>query len=141
MHPRSRVLTMVIAGLATVSLISCGGGSSSPTGGTTVISASTGSQGPSGATITITANGVSAQQVSITIGQSVTFVNNDTRAHEMASDPHPTHGTCPGIEAGIGTLAASQTKLTQGFANAGTCGYHDHLNSGTASLQGTIVIR
>ena len=29
-------------------------------------------------------------------GQSVTFVNNDTRSHEMASDPHPTHGTCPG---------------------------------------------
>jgi plastocyanin len=141
MRPTSRLLTLVMAGLATVSLISCGGGSSSPTGGTTVISASTGSQGPSGATITITANGVSAQQVSITIGQSVTFVNNDTRPHEMASDPHPTHGTCPGIEAGIGTLAAGQTKLTQGFANAGTCGYHDHLNSGTASLQGTIVIR
>ena len=136
----SRVITLVFAGLATVSLMSCGG-SSSPTGGTTVISASTGSQGPSGATITITANGVSTQQVSITIGQSVTFVNNDTRAHEMASDPHPTHGTCPSIEAGIGTLAAGQTKLTQGFANAGTCGYHDHLNSGTTSLQGTIVIR
>lgn len=140
MRLTSRILTLVVAGLATASLMSCGG-SSSPTGGTTVISASTGSQGPSGATITITANGVSAQQVSITIGQSVTFVNNDTRAHEMASDPHPTHGTCPSVEAGIGTLAAGQTKLTQGFANAGTCGYHDHLNSGTASLQGTIVIR
>ena len=59
----------------------------------------------------------------------------------MASDPHPTHGTCPGVETGIGTLAAGQTKLTQGFANAGTCGFHDHLNSGTASLQGQIVIR
>ena len=141
MRPTSRVLTLVLAGLATAGLVSCGGGSSSPTGGTTVISASTGSPGPSGATITITANGVSPQQVSITIGQSVTFINNDTRPHEMASDPHPTHGTCPGIETGIGTLAAGQTKLTQGFANAGTCGYHDHLNSGTASLQGTIVIR
>ena len=141
MPPASRVLTLVLAGLATAGLGSCGGGSSSPTGGTTVISASTGSPGPSGATITITANGVSTQQVSITIGQSVTFVNNDTRPHEMASDPHPTHGTCPGIEQGIGTLAVGQTKLTQGFANAGTCGYHDHLNSGTASLQGTIVIR
>ena len=141
MRPTSRVLTLVLAGLATAGLVSCGGGSSSPTGGTTVISASTGSPGPSGAAITITANGVSAQQVSITIGQSVTFVNNDTRPHEMASDPHPTHGTCPGIEQGIGTLAVGQTKLTQGFANAGTCGYHDHLNSGTASLLGTIIIR
>jgi plastocyanin len=124
-----------------VAAAACGGGSSSPTGGTTVISASTGSTGPSGATVTITAAGVSPSQVSVTIGQSVTFINNDTRPHEMASDPHPTHGTCPSIENGIGTLNANQTKLTQGFANAGTCGYHDHLNSGTASLQGQIVIR
>jgi plastocyanin len=137
-----RKLKAVSVVVAMLGVASCGGGSNgSPTGSTNVISASTGSVGPSGATITITATGVSPQQVSITVGQSVTFVNNDTRAHEMASDPHPTHGTCPAIEMGIGTLAAGQTKLTQGFANAGTCGYHDHLNSGTASLQGTIVIR
>jgi len=132
------------AGLAVataVSLVSCGSSSPSPTGSTQVISASTGSPGPSGATVTITSAGVSSSQVSITVGQSVTFVNNDTRPHEMASDPHPTHGTCPSIENGIGTLAAGQSKLTQGFANAGTCGYHDHLNAGTASLQGTITIR
>jgi plastocyanin len=141
----SRILKTILPVLGTFSLVSCGGGSGgtvgTPTGSTTVISASTGSVGPSGATVTITATGVSPQQVNITVGQSVTFVNSDTRPHEMASDPHPTHGTCPGIEAGIGTLAAGQTKLTQGFANTGTCGYHDHLNSGTASLQGTIVVR
>jgi plastocyanin len=130
-------LTIAVA----AALSACGGGSSSPTGSTQVISASTGSAGPSGATITITAAGVSPSQVSVTVGQSVTFVNNDSRPHEMASDPHPTHGTCPSIEIGIGTLAAGQSKLTQGFANAGTCGYHDHLNSGTASLQGAITIR
>jgi plastocyanin len=130
-------LTIAVA----AALGACGGGSSSPTGSTQVISASTGSAGPSGATITITAAGVSPSQVSVTVGQSVTFVNNDSRPHEMASDPHPTHGTCPSIEIGIGTLAAGQSKLTQGFANAGTCGFHDHLNSGTASLQGAITIR
>jgi len=130
-------LTIAVA----AALSACGGGSSLPTGSTQVISASTGSAGPSGATITITAAGVSPSQVSVTVGQSVTFVNNDSRPHEMASDPHPTHGTCPSIEIGIGTLAAGQSKLTQGFANAGTCGYHDHLNSGTASLQGAITIR
>jgi plastocyanin len=130
-------LTIAVA----AALAACGGGSSSPTGSTQVISASTGSAGPSGATISITASGVSPSSVSITVGQSVTFVNNDTRPHEMASDPHPTHGTCPSIETGIGTLAAGQSKLTQGFANAGTCGYHDHLNSGTASLMGTITVR
>jgi len=131
----------LVAAATALALVSCGGGSSSPTGSTQVISPSTGSPGPSGATVTITAAGVSPSQVSITVGQSVTFINSDSRSHEMASDPHPTHGTCPGIESGIGTLAAGQTKLTQGFATAGTCGYHDHLNSGTASLMGTITIR
>ena len=137
----STTIKIVAIGLAAMAGGSCGGGSSSPTSSTMVISASTGSAGPSGATVTITASGVSPSQVSVTVGQSVTFINNDTRPHEMASDPHPVHGTCPGIENGIGTLAAGQTKLTQGFANAGTCGYHDHLNSGTSNLQGTITIR
>jgi len=131
----------LLAAATAAALVSCGGGSSSPTGATQVISPSTGATGPSGATVTITAAGVSPSSVSITVGQSVTFINNDTRSHEMASDPHPTHGTCPGIENGIGTLAAGQTKLTQGFSTAGTCGYHDHLNSSTASLMGTITIR
>jgi len=137
-------MNKVLSGLAVAGMLAaaaCGSSNNSPTGGTTVISPSTGSTGPSGATITITSAGVSPSQVSITVGQSVTFINNDSRAHEMASDPHPTHGTCPGIENGIGTLQAGQTKLTQGFASAGTCGYHDHLNSGTASLQGQITIR
>ena len=134
-------LKTLLTAATAAALVSCGGGSSSPTGSTQVISPSTGATGPSGATVTITAAGVSPSQVSITVGQSVTFVNNDTRPHEMASDPHPTHGTCPGIEAGIGSLAAGQTKLTQGFSTAGTCGFHDHLNSSTASLQGSITIR
>jgi plastocyanin len=120
-----------------------GGGNGSPTGmsSSTVVSGSTGAAGPSGATITITANGVSPSQVSISIGQSVTFVNDDNRSHEFASNPHPTHGSCPSIEAGLGTLAAGQTKLTQGFAGAGTCGFHDHMNPSSSSLQGQIVIR
>jgi plastocyanin len=141
----SSVVKSILMVLAVFCLQSCGGGGTgsigSPTQSTTVISASTGAAGPSGATITITSTGVSPQQVNITVGQSVTLVNNDSRSHVMASDPHPTHGTCPGIEAGLGTLTPGQTKLTMGFANAGTCGFHDHLNSGTASLQGTIVIR
>jgi len=137
----SRFGVLFVAGIAAGTLAACGGSSDSPTGSTQVISASTGSVGPSGATVTITAAGVSPSQVSITAGQSVTFINSDSRSHEIASDPHPTHGTCPGIERGLATIAAGQTKLTQGFANAGTCGYHDHLNATTTSLQGQIVVR
>ena len=131
---------IAVAGL--VVLAACGGGSS-PAGpsSVTVISGSTGSTGASGATITITAAGINPSSVTIAVGQSVTFINNDSRPHEPASNPHPAHGSCPSIERGLATVAAGQTKLTQGFAGAGTCNFHDHLNDTSQSLQGTIIIR
>jgi plastocyanin len=100
-----------------------------------------GGQGASGATVTISAAGVSASAVTVAVGQSVTFVNNDTRSHEIASNPHPQHGSCPSIEAGLGTLPPGASRQTHAFANAGTCGYHDHLDSSNRSLQGTITIQ
>jgi plastocyanin len=102
---------------------------------------STGSVGAVGATITIGANGaVSPSQVTVAVNQSVTFVNNDSRVHDMESDPHPQHTACPSI-ANAGLLQPGQSKTTFGFANSGTCGYHDHDNSDTASLKGTIVVQ
>ena len=97
--------------------------------------------GPSGATITIGTNGaVSPAQVTISTGQSVTFVNNDSRAHTINSDPHPTHTRCPSINA-LGTLAAGQTKLTNAFTAAGSCGFHDHNEPDNAALKGTITVQ
>jgi plastocyanin len=106
-----------------------------------MISGSTGSTGASGATITLTAGGISPSSVTVGVGQSVTFVNNDSRAHEIASDPHPQHGSCPSIEQGLGTLSPGQTKLTQGFAGAGTCTFHDHLDNTNRAFQGSIRIQ
>ena len=120
-------------------LMACGGGSS-PTSPSGPVVQSSGAVAASGATITITANGVSGGQASITNGQSVTFVNNDTRSHDIESDPHPAHTACPSI-GNVGTLAAGQTKLTFGFAGTGTCGFHDHNDPSNASLMGTITIR
>ena len=118
-----------------------GDGTGNPSGpsGPTVGSGS--SPGPSGATITIGANGaVSPAQVSISTGQSVTLVNNHTAAHEIASDPHPAHTQCPSINA-LGNLPVGQTRLTNSFTGAGTCGFHDHSNPDSAALKGTITIR
>jgi len=128
-----------------IAFAACGGGSpTSPGGGgggTTVVVRDSGTGGPSGATVTLTAAGVSAGSVTVSVGQTVTFVNNDTRSHEIASNPHPQHGSCPGIEAGLGTIAAGQTKVTHNFGNAGTCGYHDHLDDTNIRFQGTIVVQ
>jgi plastocyanin len=121
-------------------LAACGGSSTSPSS-VTIIVRDGGAGGTNGATVTITAAGVSAKSVTVAVGQTVTFVNNDSRPHEMASDPHPQHGSCPSMESGLGTIAAGQTKVTHAFANAGTCGYHDHLDASNGALMGTIIVQ
>jgi plastocyanin len=139
------VKTGIVAGMLGL-MAACGGGGSTPTspsggGGSSARVSSTGAVGTSGATFTIGANGaISPAQVTIAVGQSVTFVNNDSRTHDMESDPHPTHTNCPSI-ANVNILSPGQTKLTFGFAGTGTCGFHDHNNPDSGSLKGTIVIQ
>ena len=141
----------ILAGAASVAAMmvvaACGG--SSPTspggggggGGSAPVVASTGSVGTVGATITIGANGsVSPSQVTVAVGQSVMFVNNHSGQHQMESDPHPAHTNCPSI-ANVGFMQPGQSKMTFGFANAGTCGYHDHNDPNNTGLQGRIVIQ
>src|SRR4051812_24873895 len=102
-------------------LTSCGGSGTSPSS-VTVIVKDGGTGGQSGATITLTGSGASPRTVTVAVGQTVTFVNNDSRSHEMTSDPHPQHGSCPSMENGLGTIPAGQTRMTHNFGNAGTCG-------------------
>ena len=129
-------LVRIVAAAAIVLVGACGGDGGSPTG-----PSDSGSPGPSGATITIGSNGaVSPADVSISVGQSVTFVNNDSRGHQIASNPHPSHTDCPAINA-LTTIAAGQTKLTNALTTARSCGYHDHNEPDNRSLQGTITIR
>jgi plastocyanin len=133
--------TLTVAVLVTAA--ACGGSSTSPSssGGGSVVVGSTGSVGTVGATITIgSTSAVSPSPVTISVGQSVTFTNNDTRSHDMESDPHPAHTDCPSI-ANVGLLQPGQSKTTFGFASAGSCGYHDHNNSDNAGLKGRIVIQ
>ena len=126
--------------IAALGLASCGGTSTSPSG-VTVIVRDGGTGGANGATITLTSAGASPRSVTIAIGQIVTFINNDSRSREMASDPHPQHGSCPSMEAGLGTIGPGQTRVTHNFANAGTCGFHDHLDSSNGAFTGSIVVQ
>jgi plastocyanin len=95
-------------------LAGCGGGSpSSPSTGTT------------GTTVTISSSGVSPTQVNISQGTRVLFVNNDTKPHNMASDPHPEHTDCPPIN-DVGLLQPGQSRETGNMNTIRTCGFHDH---------------
>jgi plastocyanin len=130
------VCTLVALG----ALAACGGSSTSPSS-VTVVVRDGGTAGASGATITITGAGVGSKAVVVAVGQTVTFVNNDNRSHEIASDPHPQHGSCPSMEAGLGTIGAGQTKVAHAFANAGTCTYHDHQDDSNNALKGSITVQ
>ena len=116
-------------------VMACGG--DNPTGPS---NGGGGGGGTGGATITITASGVSPRELTVTAGTRVTFVNNDSRAHEMNSDPHPFHGDCPGID-DVGFIAPGQTKLTGNLTVVRRCGFHDHALPDVVSLQGTIIVQ
>jgi hypothetical protein len=118
--------------------VACGGGNDSPTAPTPPPSGGGGTPAPSTLTLTITANGLSAGG-EVAVGGTITVVNSASTVHEMSSDPHPVHTDCPGLN--LGTLQPGQQRTSQPLTSARTCGMHDHINPGTASLTRSIVIR
>jgi plastocyanin len=131
---RLLALGLVVAGVLAIG--ACGSGSSSPN----PLGSPPATPPPGGAaTFNIVAGVVSPRQVEINVGQRVAFVNNDTSAHEIASDPHPVHTDCPPIN-DVGGLAPGTARLTGAFTIPRTCGFHDHGQPDNTSLQGTIII-
>ena len=118
----------------------CGGSSNNNNGGGTPTGPTPTTPPVATTTITITAAGVSPQRITVSPGTRVTFVNNDTRAHEMNSDPHPNHGDCPPID-DVGFLSPGQSKQTGNLTVTRTCGFHDHNQPDVASLRGQIVVQ
>jgi hypothetical protein len=70
----------------------------------------------------------------------VTFVNQDTTRHEIASDPHPEHTDCVELNQ-VGNLEVGQSRQTGNLNIARRCGFHDHLKSEDAKLKGSITIQ
>ena len=124
-----------VAGAMAILIAACGGSSgssSSPTAPTGPTTATT--------TITISNNAVNPQNILIMRGSQVTFINNDSRAHDMASNPHPEHTDCPEINQ-VGFLNPGQGRQTGNMNTVRTCGFHDHNQDQVRSLQGTITIQ
>jgi len=92
----------------------------------------------SGATVSIAAAGFSRfspATVSVPVNGTVTFTNSDKQSHQVSSDHHPIHTNYLPLNGDV--LAPGQSR-TVTFTQAGTFGYHDHLNPG---LRGTVTVR
>jgi hypothetical protein len=126
----------VLAVAAGVLLAGCGGGSgSSPS---SVITCSTIPNPAS--TLLYLNNTVCPQALTVPIGTRVTVINNDSRAHEFESDPHPEHTDCPELNQ-VGFLEPGQQRDSGNLNITRQCGFHDHTNPSSRALQGTITIR
>lgn len=118
---------MLVAGT-----IACGNESDSPTSPTSTAVATN--------TITISSAGaVSPTSIQVAVGSQVTIVNNDSRVHDMSSDPHPAHTECPAVNWGL--VQPGQSVQSAVLTTARTCGYHDHNLPTSTALQGTIQIQ
>jgi plastocyanin len=135
MRVRIKVRRKAVWGLAAagaIALVAACGGGMSPSGG--------GGTPPPNATITITSSGVSPKSLVVSPGTQVTFVNNSLVDHDMYSDPHPEHTSCPEINS-VGHLTPGQSKQTGNLNTVRICGYHDHNRFADRLLQGTITIQ
>jgi len=134
---RSRLVVLVAFILTAAA---CGGDSDPSSGPSPTPTPPNPTPAPGGTTFTITSTGVSPRTLTVPAGTRVAFVNNDTRAHDMASNPHPAHTDCLPLNQ-VGFLQPGQTGTSGNLTTVRTCGFHDHNRDTDTSLQGTIVIQ
>lgn len=121
-----------------VLLAACGGDSPSAPGGGGGSGGGPGTSGPIGATITIQNGRMNPSTVTVTVGQSVNFVNSDGRVRNVSSDPHPDHNLCTAMN--VGNLNNGQSRATGALTVVRTCGFHDHDDPDNGNLKGSVIV-
>lgn len=89
-------------------------------------------------TITRLGDKLNPQDLTVKVGDSVTFTNNDNTPWWPVSGVHPTHQICPGFDALRGLTKGMSYSHT--FTVAKTCPFHNHLDAGNKNLLGKIVV-
>ena len=95
-------------------------------------------------TIEITASGFNPSTLTISAGETVTWINRGSSQAWPASAVHPTHKDYPETGGCIGSKFDACKRLKPGeaysftFNQKGDWSYHDHLNSGSI---GTIIVQ
>jgi len=126
--PRPLVMACLAACLG---VAACGGGTSAPS--------PTPGENPN--QMIISSSGVlTPKEITISAGSRVLIINNHSRSHQIASDPHPEHDQCPEMDQ-VGILAPGQRRESGNFVTPKTCGLHDHEDFQNTALMGRIVIK
>lgn len=74
--------------------------------------------------VTISESGFSPQVITVKAGETVTWMNSDSKVKDVSSAVHPTHQVYPPLN--LGNIAVGESKSLT-FPTAGTFKYHDHL--------------
>ena len=80
-------------------------------------------------------NGFSPKEITIQMGERVTFITKTGKGFWPASDPHPTHDYLPGFDPD--EPLESDESWSYIFTEPGNWRYHDHLN---VSFRGEITV-
>ena len=120
-----------------VGAAACGGSTSSNAGAPTTPTPAPAPAGPP--TVRISAAGLAPTEITVSVGDRVTFVNDDTQPHDVAGGPDIEHPDCREIDA-VGFLVTGQSRQTAPLPTARICDYHDHSNHAPI-FSGRIIIR
>lgn len=77
-------------------------------------------------TVEITKDGFMPQTIKVKKSGVVNFINQDSKPHLIASDPHPSHTLYPFLNTDETLNKNGSVSIT--FEKTGTFTYHDHLN-------------
>jgi hypothetical protein len=132
----TRAIRAIVVAVAAAAFAD-GCGKSSSTGPSANLTCST---LPNASTFLYINNTICPQAMTVARGTRITVINNDTRAHEFNSDPHPEHTDCTELNV-VGHLESGQQRESGNLNVARRCGFHDHINESNRALQGAITIQ
>lgn len=89
---------------------------------------------PASNTVWIIDGNFNPSVITISAGESITWVNKDDLIRQVASDPHPSHSALPGLES---EELAVGDEYAYTFDEIGEWFYHDHMNP---ISKGTIIV-
>jgi plastocyanin len=79
------------------------------------------------------------EELTIAVGERVSFMNHDTATYTVAGGREPSSPDCPEIGV-VGVLDPGHTRTTAPFTSAKTCAFHVPRGQ-AALLSGRIIIR